>query len=165
MTSLDPLKTMIVLAVLALLAWPGLAFGGEPLVHDGMTKQQLGAFAGHQGWQADTSGSGNDVTIRAGDRSAHVTMMDCDDGGSCRSGLIRDQSYYFIKTPGGACSLWHWNLEANGATGFGPNYVTLQRYLRFHGVTDQYLKDAIDAYLDASPSFWTLVEACAQSDR
>ncbi|MEZ5827129.1 MAG: hypothetical protein R3D30_14335 [Hyphomicrobiales bacterium] len=62
-----------------------------------------------------------------------------------------------------ACTLWHWNLEGRGATGFGPNYVTLQRYIRFRGVTDQYLKDVIDAFVAASPSFWELVEECTSN--
>jgi hypothetical protein len=68
-------------------------------------------------------------------------------------------TYYFLKGPKAGC-LWHWNLESKGATGFGPSYVTLQRYMQFRGITDQYLHDVFDTWLEASPSFWKLVREC-----
>lgn len=157
-------KAMLATGMFALLAWTGASFAA-PQVHDGMTKHQLAEFAERQGWQPETAGAGNFVTIRAGDESVHIVMLDCDAGGLCRSGLIRHQSYYFLRSPGGACNFWHWNYDVKGATGFGPDYVTLQRYLHFRGVTDQYLKEVIDAFVAASPSFWKLVEDCAGLDR
>lgn len=153
-----------VLAATLLLASASL--GAEPpQIHDRMTKEQLAQFAERQGWQAEVSQLGTSVTIHAGDRRVYILMLGCGEGGSCQSGLIQDMTYHFIESPHHACTFWHWNLEAKGATGFGPNYVTLQRYLQFRGVTDQYLRDVIDAWLAAAPSFWALVEQCAQKNQ
>jgi hypothetical protein len=80
-----------------------------------------------------------------------------------RSGLIRETTYFFISEAG--CSLWHWNMESRGATGYGPDYVTLERYLQFAGVTDRYLRDSFEAWLVAAPSFWQLVAECADAER
>ncbi len=59
----------------------------------------------------------------------------------------------------------NWNLRAKGATGFGPNYVILQRYLGFRVVTDQYLRGVIGAFVSASTSFWKLVKECDALER
>ena len=54
---------------------------------------------------------------------------------------------------------WHWNLDARGATGFGPGYVTLQRYLHFSGITDRCLRDVIGTVGPrAAEAFWSEVE-------
>ncbi len=45
-------------------------------------------------------------------------MRDCADNQVCKSGIIRDITYYSIK-PSGACSPWWWNGETKGATGYG----------------------------------------------
>jgi hypothetical protein len=153
----------VAFGVLATLCWPVDADADPPQVYDGMTKEQLAQFAERQGWQTE-QGAGPSLTIRVGDQRVYILMLNCGEGGSCRSGLIQDMSYHFIKSAEGACGFWHWNIEAKGATGFGPSYVTLQRYLQFRGVTDQYLKDAIDAWLGAAPSFWALVDQCAQKN-
>jgi hypothetical protein len=142
----------------------GWARADASQVYDGMTLRQLAEFAGRQGWRAEV-GAGMNLTVHADGQRAHVTMLDCDQDGRCKAGVIRNMSYYFIKTPRGACDLWHWNLDSRGATGFGPNYVSLQRYLQFRGVTEQYLRDAFLAWLGASPSFWKLVEECYDQER
>jgi len=134
-------------------------------VYDGMTKHELAEFAKRQGWRAEVNAAGASLTIHAGGQRADVTMLDCAMDGRCNSGIIRAMSYYFIKDPGWDCNFWHWNLDSKGATGFGPNYVSLQRYVQFRGVTDRYLRDAIDAWLAAAPSFWKLVEDCYEEGR
>jgi hypothetical protein len=153
-----------VFAALASLFWPAAALGEDRAqVYDGITKEQLAQFAERQGWKVESS-QGPSITFQIGDQRVYILMLDCAAGGSCRSGLIQDMTYHFIKSPEGACSFWHWNIEAKGATGFGPSYVTLQRYLHFGGVTDQYLKEVISIWLAAAPSFWSLVEECARKD-
>ncbi len=175
MTAHDRYRLGIVVKAAALLLWSVASVGAEPLqVHDGMTPRQLVDFAEQQGWRAEASETGANVVIHAGDESIHVKMMDCDNL-LCASGLISRITYYTIESPRGACNLWHWNLEARGATGFGAqqtfdgesslSYVTLQRYLRFRGVTDQYLRDVVDIWLKASPPFWELVKQCAAPER
>ncbi|HEX9770098.1 MAG TPA: hypothetical protein VGA50_13075 [Kiloniellales bacterium] len=136
----------------------------SPEVHDGLTADELAAFAGRQGWRAEISGGGRHVTIYAGDKETRlpIVMLDCDSEGKCRAGLIQEITYYFLGSDW-FCTLWHWNLEARGATGFGPGYVTLQRYLQFRGVTDQYLLDVVDAWLNAAPPFWAMVEECSSN--
>jgi hypothetical protein len=161
---MNPLRRRLAAAVVfgVVLAGSNAAAAAEaPPIHDGLTADQLAAFAVRQGLRAEVGGSGRYVTIYAGDPETLVpiVMTDCDPDGACRGGLIQNISCYFVQ-PDGACSFWHWNLEAHGATGFGPDYVTLQRYLQFRGVTDQYLPDAIDSWLSAAPSFWALVEEC-----
>lgn len=51
-------------------------------------------------------------------------------------------------------------LESKGATGYGPDYVTLQRYFQLRGTTDQSLRDVFDDWLQAAPGFWELVRSC-----
>jgi hypothetical protein len=157
--SVDPV-VLLALACALLACSPSAA--ADPLhVYDGMTPRQLADFAERQGWRANVSTTGASLAIHADGNRINITMLGCGEDGSCGSGIIRDTTYYFLEAPHGACHFWHWNLETKGATGFGPNYVTLQRYVQFRGVTDQYLKDAIDAWLAAAPSFWKLVKECA----
>lgn len=143
-----------------LLACAGTGLGAER-VYDGMTERELADFAERQGWRTEVSQ--RSVVIHAGEARIDVNLLECGEKGPCKSGILRDTSYYFIKEPRAACSFWHWNLETRGATGFGPDYVTLQRYVQFRGVTDRYLRDVMDAWLGAAPSFWALVKTCYEA--
>ncbi|MBZ0149280.1 MAG: hypothetical protein K8F62_17315 [Pseudorhodoplanes sp.] len=148
--------------VAAFLAMPGRAAASSVAVHDGMTPQQLVAFAVSQGWRAETDKQSANVTIHIGDESVHVTMLECEAAGRCRSGIIRRITYHSLELPNSRCHVWHWNQEAHGATGFGPDYVTLQRYIQFRGVNDRYLRDAFDIWLRVLPSFRKLLEDCGR---
>lgn len=126
-------------------------------VYQGMTADELTAFAERQGWSAEKMAGGAVLDIRVGESSAVIELFDCDEGLRCRAGVIRTISYHFL-TPD-RYGFWHWNLENHGATGHGPSYVTLERYLHFVGVTDDYLRDVIGRiWPEASQSFWATVE-------
>jgi hypothetical protein len=115
----------LVFGALASLFWSATALGEyPPQIYDGVTKEQLSQFAERQGWKAELD-QGPSLTIRAGDQRVYILVLHCGERGACKSGLIRDMSYHFIKSPEGACSFWHWNIEAKGATCFGPSCVTL----------------------------------------
>jgi len=154
---------VVVAAAAALFSSHAALCAEPPAIYDGMTKEQLVQFAKRQGWETE-QGGGPSLTIRIGDQRVYILLRDCREDGTCQSGLIRDMSYYFIESDSPACTFWHWNLDSKGATGFGPDYVTLQRYLQFRGITDRYLRDSIDAWLVAAPSFWSLVDQCAKED-
>ena len=112
--------------------------------------------AGRQGWSV-VDVSDHALTIRTGEAEAWIELRECGETGRCRSGVIRTISYHFFEPdPHG---FWHWNLKSHGATGFGPSYVTLQRYIQFHGVTDDYLSEVIGTvWPRAAQSFWAEVE-------
>ncbi len=159
--NLTPQRTKVaagmIAAVLALLGI-GTAPAAAETVHDGMTAAELAAFGERAGWKAkvDTA-TGTIVTFRPDGRAVRVEMFDCDETKRCRSGVIRQISYQWVVPRQGG--FWHWNLSTQGATGFGPGYVTLQRYLRFSGVTDRYLHDVIGSiWPRAAKAFWLEVE-------
>jgi hypothetical protein len=91
-------------------------------------------------------------------------MFDCDPAKRCMSGVVRDLTYHFVEPD--RHGFWHWNLKTLGATGFGPSYVTLQRYLHFNGVTDQYLRDVIGRiWPKAAQSFWEEVRRRSKAEQ
>lgn len=96
--------------------------------------------------------------IEAEGQRMDITLLKCDANGLCRSGVIRHMTYHSIDSR--ECNLWRWNLESKGATGYGPDYVTLQQYLQLRGTTDQSLRDVFDDWLQAAPGFWELVRSC-----
>ena len=142
-------------AAIALMLTPSLAVSAEPHVYDGITARELVAFAEREGWSGDAR-LGWSVELTVEGTRVFIELSDCDDTGRCRTGIIRTASYHFDRSRFG---FWHWNLETHGATGYGPGYVTLQRYLHFAGVTDQYLREVIgEIWPRASRDFWTEVE-------
>ena len=131
-------------------------------VYMGMTAQELTVFAKSEGLQAQVDRSServvtiqlNEQAIRI-EQTIRIEMFDCDEKRRCMSGIIRHRSYYNVPPRYG---VWHWNLRTLGATGFGPSYVTLQRYLHFRGVTDEYLREVIGKiWPKAAKSFWAAV--------
>lgn len=145
-------------------AFTALSAGAQepPHVYDGITAEELAAFAERQGWTADTRSAGA-VEIDLGDARAFVELHTCDEAGRCRSGVIRTISYHFVEPT--RHGFWHWNLENHGATGYGPSYVTLERYLHFAGVTDLYLREVIgEVWPKASREFWGMVEELRESE-
>ena len=142
-------------ATIALILAPSFAASAEPHVYDGITARELVAFAEREGWSGDAR-LGWSVELTVEGTRIFIELSDCDDTGRCRAGIIRTASYHFDRTRFG---FWHWNLETHGATGYGPGYVTLQRYLHFAGITDQYLREVIgEIWPRASRDFWTMVE-------
>jgi len=126
-------------------------------IYNGITLDEFVAFAEGEGWEVRVeSEQMAAVSVRLENASAYILMFDCDEARRCRSGVIQEISYYFVEP---TQSFWHWNLGNHGATGYGPNYVTLQRYLHFSGVTDRYLREVIGGiWPEASQAFWTMVE-------
>ena len=153
----------IVVCALVLAACPEQ--GRAETVYSGLTVGELAAFAMREGWNAQVHRDGPSVVrIDNATRSIRIEMFDCDRRKRCKSGLIQDQTYYALKPD--RYGFWHWNLERRGATGFGPSYVTLQRYLHFNGVTDSYLRDVIgDIWPKAARSFWEQVEQRYEAER
>lgn len=139
--------------------------GAADNIYSGMTANELAAFAQGEGWQAQINRLANPVvTIRRDGRPIRIEMFDCDENNRCKAGVIRDLTYYFVKPD--SYGFWHWNLALQGATGFGPSYVTLQRYLHFNGVTDQYLRDVVgQIWPRAAQSFWREVEKRYEAER
>ncbi len=91
-------------------------------------------------------------------------MSGCDQDMRCTTGIIQHMTYYALRPD--SYGFWHWNLERRGATGFGPSYVTLQRYLHFNGVTDRYLRDIIGTiWPAAASSFWDEVNRRYEAER
>ena len=130
-------------------------------VHRGMTPQELIEFAQREGWLATRAKLGRPaVTIQiTGKAQATVLLLECDGTGRCMSGVIRRMSYHFLRTNAGHRYLWHWNQKNHGATGFGPNYITLQRHLQFNGVTNTYLREVIGRiWPKASKAFWSEID-------
>lgn len=154
---------LLALAMLFITVLPGHA--KVETVYSGMTADELVAFARNEGWEAERSSAlSQDVTIRASGQSIRIEMFDCDERKRCMSGILRDLTYYFLEPD--RYGFWHWNLERRGATGFGPSYVTLQRYLHFNGVTDRYLRDVIGKiWPAAAQSFWEEVERRYNAER
>jgi hypothetical protein len=152
----------LALSAAMLLAVPAAA--EDEQVYDGMTAEELADFAAGEGWEADIRLGGGVVEMRTDGRPVHIELLDCDADGRCKSGVIRDVTYYFLEPS--HSGFWHWNLENRGATGYGPSYVTLQRYLHFVGVTDRYLRDVIGTvWPRAAEAFWAEVEGRAAAER
>jgi hypothetical protein len=153
----------VVLCTVALLNCREL--GATETVYSGMTTNGLAEFARNQGWDAKVEpGEFPVVTIQVEGQSVRVELSDCDQQKRCMSGLIRDLTYFALKPD--RHGFWHWNLKKLGATGFGPSYITLQRYLHFNGVTDRYLRDIIGGIWPAAArSFWDEVKQRYDAER
>lgn len=152
----------------ALLMSAGGAQAETPRIYDGITQGELIAFAKGQGWEAEPWSGARAVRLRIHPNAAETSasailyMTHCDAADRCRAGLLRSMSYYFIKQRD---FFWHWNQTHLGATGFSENYVTLQRYLHFRGVTDTYLKEVIgEMWAGASARFWADVAKAAADE-
>ena len=141
---------------IALMLAPSVAVSAEPRIYDGITAEELVAFAEREGWSGEARVGWSAVELTVEGARALIELFDCDDAGRCRAGIIRTTTYHFDRSRFG---FWHWNLETHGATGYGPDYVTLQRYLHFAGITDQYLREVIgEIWPRASRDFWTMVQ-------
>jgi hypothetical protein len=159
--SFHPLLTALIAAASLCLVSPAVA--QAPKVYNGITADELMALAAKEGWRAMRS-SATSLSFELDRQHASITLLNCDKAGRCVSGVMRNISYHFIGR--GDRNLWHWNLRTEGATGFGPVYVTLQRYLHFRGVTDQYLRDVIgQIWPNAAKSFWDEVNRISESTR
>ncbi len=156
--------TCIPYALAGLMFAVAVSAHADDVIHDGMTAAELAAFGRRQGWSVDeTVSSGSTVVFRIDNTLAHIQLYDCDGERRCGSGVIRDISYHFLRpTPHG---FWHWNLGVNGATGFGPGYVTLQRFISLKGVTNTYLREVIGVvWVKASKSFWKEVDRMKRAE-
>ena len=149
---------LVATTVLCVAAFAGPAAARADTVHAGLTPGELADFSRNEGWSAQVdAGASAVVTIQVKGQSARVEMFDCDQQRRCMSGVIRDLTYYNLDPD--HYGFWHWNLGNPGATGFGPSYITLQRYIHFNGVTDRYLRDILGTiWPGAARSFWDQVK-------
>ncbi|KAB2941751.1 MAG: hypothetical protein K8F92_11590 [Hyphomicrobium sp.] len=160
-------RALVVLALaLSFLQTPAWA----EKIYAGITPDELVDFARREGWKAGVESPAAPVVVidLEGEpttrRPIRIELSECDQHKRCMTGLLRDMTYYSLKPE--AYGFWHWNLERRGATGFGPSYITLQRYLHFNGVTDRYLRDVIGTiWPKAASSFWDEVERRSEAER
>lgn len=125
-------------------------------IYRGITPAEIVAFAERQGWTVDTQAGPFVLRIMVGETAVPLILSDCDTDDRCASGVIRDISKISL-SPKNA-DFWHWNQGTRKATGFGPQYVTLQRHVHFRGVTEEYLKDVVDEWVKASKDFWPMAK-------
>jgi hypothetical protein len=137
-------------------------------IYAGITPDELAGFARGEGWKVSVESRAPPVVVIELEdkpiRPVRIEMSGCDQDMRCTTGIIQHMTYYALRP--GPYGFWHWNLERRGATGFGPSYVTLQRYLHFNGVTDRYLRDIIGTiWPAAASSFWDEVSRRYEAER
>lgn len=136
-------------------------------IYAGITPDELVDFARREGWKARLDSPAAPIVVidlEGATKPIRIELSDCDEHRRCRTGIIQNMTYYMLKP--NAYGFWHWNLEKHGATGFGPAYITLQRYLHFNGVTDRYLRDVIgEIWPKAASSFWNEVSRRYDAER
>ena len=143
------------------IALAALMLGGVAASHaqgtkvwDGITAGELLAFGRKHGWQMQQGTAGRSVSIRVKGQSATLYLTGCNAAGRCAAGMLRTITFYFLRN---GAAIRHWNMGHTGGTGFSSRYVTFQRFLRFRGVTDVYIREAIEDWARGSKSFWAAV--------